>query len=71
MADNMCAANMAMACPEHHLVWHHGDAENAGVLFEHFSAPKKCVFFVLKIVQKGQLWDVRDVGFVLCISHIP
>ena len=26
---NMCAANRLMACTEHHLVWHHGDAENA------------------------------------------
>ena len=51
-----------MACTEHHLVWHHGDAENAGVLF---------VFFVVKIVQKGHLWDVCDVGFVLCMSSIP
>ena len=32
---------------------------------------KKCVFFVLKIVQKGHLWDVCDVGFVLCMSGIP
>ena len=59
-----------MACTEHRLVWHHCDAENACVLFEHFNSTKKCVFFVLKIVQKGQLWNVRDVGFVRCISRI-